>query len=83
MLKPDPQDFAVDALTLIGIKFYAFPPFNLIGQILHKMKEELAEGILVIPSWPTQAWLPQAMRMLVANPTAQEGWGCVPAIQPE
>ena len=68
--KPDPQAFAVDALThnWSCLKFYAFPPFSLIGRILHKMEEDLAEGILVIPCWTTQAWFPQAMRMLVANP---------------
>ena len=40
------------------------------------MEEELAEGILVIPGWTTQAWFPQVMRMLVANPrllTKREG----------
>ena len=73
-----PKAFAVDALTLNWscIKFYAFPPFSLIGRILHKMEEELAEGILVIPRWTTQAWFPQVMRMLVANPrllTKREG----------
>ena len=68
--KPDPQAFAVDALThnWSCFKFYAFPPFSLIGRILHKMEEDLAGGILVIPRWTAQAWFPQAMRMLVANP---------------
>ena len=59
-------------------------PFNaVVMNFIHYGIGPLAEGILVIPCSTSQAWFPQAMRMLVANPiiSTQKGWGCVPAIQ--
>ena len=32
------------------------PPINLIGQVWQKIEEDQAEGILVLPFWPTKAW---------------------------
>jgi hypothetical protein len=68
--KPDPEAEAVDALSLhwADIKFYAFPPFCLIGKCLQKVVEDEAEGILIIPKWPTQAWFPKLLNMLVQDP---------------
>ena len=36
--------------------FYAFPPFSVLGQVLTKIIEDQASGILVMPLWPTQPW---------------------------
>ncbi|XP_072180692.1 uncharacterized protein [Diadema setosum] len=63
---PDPNAEAVDAFTLDWgeFKFYAFPPFCLIPRCLQKIRTDRAEGIMVVPNWPTQAWFPKLKRML-------------------
>ena len=60
---------AVDAFTInwANLLFYAFPPFSLITKVLQKVEEDLAEGILIVPLWETQAWYPQLMSMLIAH----------------
>lgn len=52
----DPESIAVDAFTINSNKyfFYAFPPFILITRVLKKIREEKAEGIVVVPQWPAQ-----------------------------
>ncbi len=69
--QPDPQAVAVDAF-LINWKdydvFYAFPSFSLITQVLQKIQNQCATGLLIVPDWPTQIWYPKLMRMLVNYP---------------
>ena len=66
--KPDPG--ALDAFTLdwSSYVFYAFPPFSVLGRVVQKIQEDMAEGILLIPNWPTQPWFPKVMRLLVKEP---------------
>ena len=45
--------------------FYAFPPFSVLGRVVQKIQEDMAEGILLIPNWPTQPWFHKVMRLLV------------------
>ena len=68
--KPDPWALAVDAFTLdwSSYVFYAFPPFSVLGRVVQKIQEDMAEGILLIPNWPTQPWFPKVMRLLVKEP---------------
>ena len=68
--KPDPAAHAVDAYLLPwnNFRFYAFPPFSQIGRVLQKVHQDQAEGLLVVPNWPTQQWFPNVMSMLVARP---------------
>ena len=56
--RPDPDAVAVDAFSLDWAKFefYAFPPFCLKTRCLQKVNFDRAEGILIVPDWPTQAW---------------------------
>ena len=63
--KPDPEAHETDAFTIPWNynKFYAFPPFNLIGRTLAKAHAEGAHGIIVVPDWPTQTWYPILLRM--------------------
>lgn len=65
--KHDPKFWAIDALdkNWSNLRFYAFPKFSLIERILNKVAEDLAEEILLIPYWTTQALFTQAMMMLV------------------
>jgi hypothetical protein len=49
--------------------FYAFPPFCIyINQVLQKISEEKATGIIVIPHWPTPSWWPYLTNMLINCP---------------
>ena len=68
--RPDPDAEAVDALSLPWRQFffYAFPPFCLIGQCLQKIITDQADGILIVPVWPTQPWYSQIAHLLIQEP---------------
>lgn len=66
----DPDASAIDAFTLNWSRFffYAFPPFSLILRTLEKIIADKAEGILVVPMWPSQPWYPIFISLLVKEP---------------
>ncbi len=68
--KKDPESEAVDAFTLTWthLEFYAFPPFSLVLKTLRKIKRDRAEGILVVPDWPSQPWYPLFCSLLISDP---------------
>ena len=68
--KADPKAKAVDSFTVSwhSLKFYAFLPFSVISRTLKKIKAEKAEGILVVPYWPNQAWCLVLFKMLIDIP---------------
>lgn len=68
--KPDPSAIAIDAFVQnwSNLKFFAFPPFKLIGRVLAKMQKDQASGIVVVPYWSTQPWFPQIVRMCIRPP---------------
>ena len=68
--KPGPGALAVDAFALdwSSYVFYAFAPFSVLGRVLQKIQEGMAEGIILIPNWPTQPWFPKVTRLLVREP---------------
>ena len=55
--KPDPEACAINAFSISWstYSFHAFPPFSILPQVLQK-------------KWPTQAWWPRVMRMLIQEP---------------
>lgn len=57
----------MDAFTLSweNINFYAFPPFSVILRVLQKILRDKAEGILVVPYWPSQPWFPLFIKLSV------------------
>lgn len=67
---PDPSAFAVDAFTLNWgeLRFYAFPPFSLVLKVVQKVIRDKAEGIVVVPYWPTQPWYPVFTSLLKLPP---------------
>lgn len=67
--KLDPNSEIIDAFTFNwkNIKFYAFPPFSLIAKVLQKIKNDKAEGIVVVPYWPTQPWYPVWLQLLISK----------------
>ena len=68
--KPDPEAYAIDAFTLDwgACNFYAFPPFSLVSRLLNKIELDGAEGIFVLPDWPTQPWYPKARQLMQTAP---------------
>lgn len=65
----DPDAVAIDAFTTSWANklFYAFPPFSIILKVLRKIIAEKSEGILVVPSWPTQPWYPVFRALIVSK----------------
>ena len=59
-----------DALTVEWdcLQAYAFPPFAIIPEVLHKVAQSDMSCVLVAPWWPTQAWFPEALRLLQGPP---------------
>ena len=68
--RSDPKAVAIDAFAISWTNwlFYAFPPFSLITRVLKKIREDSAEGILVVLLWETQPRFPLLIKMLVALP---------------
>ena len=56
--RPDPDAELINAFTTHwgGIKFYAFPPFSIVGRGLQKILQDKASGIIIVPDWPNQVW---------------------------
>ena len=60
-LNKEPDCFAIDAFSVNWNQFslcYTFPPFNLIGKVLQKCRNERANLLIIVPNWPTQYWYP-------------------------
>ncbi len=68
--KPDPHAFAIDALSIswTELQAYAFPPFSLIPRVLQKIISDKATLIVIVPRWPTQAWYPLLLHLLMDHP---------------
>ena len=47
---PDKNAYAIDAFSIsrVNLKFYAFPPFSLIGASISMIRREMAAGIMII-----------------------------------
>ena len=47
---------AMDAFTIqwTDVELYAFPPFSVIPLVIHKICQDQAQEIMVIPEWTTQ-----------------------------
>lgn len=68
--KRDPEAWKIDAFTIswTNLYFYALPPFTLIGKVLSKIREDQAEGILVVPYWPSQCWFSVFKELSIGEP---------------
>ena len=67
---PEPGAWAIDAFSIswTDLKFYAFPPFSILGRVLAKVQQDGATGMLVTPLWSTQPWFPQLLEMVIEHP---------------
>lgn len=68
--KPEPDAMHVNAFSMpwSNIFLYAFPPFSLISSCLQKFRRDKAEGIMVVPLWPTQTWYSELLKLLIDYP---------------
>ena len=68
--KPDLEAYAINVFHISwkGFIFCAFPPFSVIQQVLLKISEEEATGLLVVPHWQTKTWWPYLMNMFIDFP---------------
>ena len=69
-LRHDPYASCIDAFSIswFDLKFYCFPPFSCIRQVLQKIRRDSAMGVVVVPKWPKQIWYPYMLRLLAAPP---------------
>ena len=61
----------MDAFTISwrSLYFFAFPPFCQIHRCLQTiLEEQVPQGIMILPLWPTQVWWLQLLKMLIAIP---------------
>ena len=68
--KPDPDAFSIDAFSLPwgSLDFYVFPPFSVIPRVLHKIQQDRATGLVILPQWTTQSWFPTMLKLLIHHP---------------
>ena len=74
--RPDPQAEGIDALAHLwsNLRPYAFPPFILLGRILHKIEQEgVKEVVLIAPIWANQPWFLRLLESLVDLPITLPG----------
>lgn len=67
----DPDAVAVDAFSVDWGQWnfiYVFAPFSLAMRVLSKWRTDCAEGMIILPHWPTAPWFPVMLRMLVDQP---------------
>ena len=64
---PPPLAWAIDAFTIPwkNLNFYAFPPFSIVPRVLQNLQQDQATGICILPNWPTQAWFPVMLQLLI------------------
>ena len=64
---PEPDAWAIDAFSFTWCNelFYIFPPFSLIPRILQKIKEDGSRVLLIALIWPTQAWWPNLINLIM------------------
>ena len=67
---PDPNAFAVNAFTLDwrNLAIYAFPPFSCVGKMVRKIIQDKAEGIIIVPNWPSQSWFSMLQKIKIEEP---------------
>ena len=56
------------SLCWTALKFYAFPPFSILGRVLAKVQQDGDTGMLVTLFWSTEPWFPQLLELLIDHP---------------
>ena len=74
---PDPQAYAVDALSMSweDLDAYAFPPPILMTKVVAKIKTTAnLTMILVAPYWPARGWFPALLQLAAREPQRLPEW---------
>ena len=68
--RPDPEASFINAFTIswANKKLYCFPPSSCILQVLQKIIQDQATGVVVVPDWPTEACYPLLTSLLFLPP---------------
>ena len=76
--RPDTRAAFVDAFSRSwnGKCFYAFPPFSLIQRCLDRVELDQAQGVLLVPAWPTQTCMVHSSSANVVRAALGEGVDC-------
>jgi len=72
-VSPVPDELAIETdalqMDLEGIQAYAYPPHQILGNLLQKFqKTQNCSLIVVAPYWPKQTWLPLLNRLSSQSP---------------
>ena len=67
--RQDPFSLATDAMQQDWSQkyMYAFPPFNMVGQVLKKTQEDRCQLLIITRVWVTQPWYPPC-QMSIEHP---------------
>ncbi len=67
---PESGALATDAMSQRwdGMYAYAYPPTRFLTEVLHKIARSSCEILVVAPCWPTQAWFPLLLSLLIDRP---------------
>ena len=53
----------------MGFIPYIFPPFSLLGKVLHKIQHDrVPKAPVIAPCWPTAIWCPTLLSLLFCSP---------------
>ena len=52
---------------------YICPPWNLIPQVLQRLRQEKLDATLIAPFWPSAAWFPSKQEMSISPPYRSHG----------
>jgi uncharacterized protein YqgQ len=69
--QPDPGAESIDAFTKYwggGTQVYIFPPFGMLPRVLQKFRHDRAEGLMIVPFWPTKPWFTVWAKLLIERP---------------
>ena len=66
----DPYSSLVNAFSFKWLKnLYLFPPIPLIDRVLDKfIQDNVTNGLLICPYWPTKPWFPRLLDLLIDFP---------------
>ena len=81
--RPYPGAMYIDAFSIdwSDLKFYGFPHISVTPRVLSTVKQDSAEGIVVVPFCPTQVWYQAMLKMLVLSPVLLNSWKALLALQ--
>jgi len=74
---PDSQAWEVDALSISweGMNAYAYPPHQIMTQVLNKFLEtRICSLLLIAPYWPKQVWFARLLELVSSPPVRLPLW---------